>query len=72
MGRKKKPFYRVVAIDSRKPRYGREKEILGTYNPMLGRENPDRVVLKKERINYWISVGAQSSKRVIKLLSYYN
>jgi small subunit ribosomal protein S16 len=64
-GRKKRPFYRVVAADSRAPRDGRFIEILGTYNPMT---SPSTVTLKRERIDYWLSVGAQPSDTVKRLL----
>ena len=63
-GSKKHPFYRVVVADSRSPRDGRFGEKIGTYNPLLDRENPERVVLKKDRAEYWLSVGAQPSERV--------
>lgn len=63
-GAKKKPFYHIVVTDSRQPRDGKFIERLGTYNPMLPREHADRVTLKGERIQYWISKGAQASDRV--------
>ena len=69
LGAKKKPFYRVVVANSTAPRDGKFIEIVGTYDPMLSKENPDRVKLKQERIQYWISVGAQPSERVAKLIS---
>ena len=65
MGRKKRPFYRVVAADSKSPRDGKFIEILGTYNPMT---KPSTVNLKRERIEYWIGVGAQPSDTVKRLL----
>ena len=65
MGRKKRPFYRVVAADSKSPRDGRFIEILGTYNPMT---QPSTINLKRERIDYWIGVGAQPSDTVKRLL----
>jgi small subunit ribosomal protein S16 len=61
------PFYWLVASDSRFSRDGRFKEKLGTYNPLLPHENPERLTLNKERITYWLSVGAKPSDRVIKL-----
>ncbi len=67
-GAKKRPFYRVVIADSRKPRDGRFIERVGTYNPMLAKDHPDRIVLKEERIKYWLSVGAQPSDRVARFL----
>jgi small subunit ribosomal protein S16 len=67
-GAKKRPFYRVVIADSRKPRDGRFIERVGTYNPMVAKEHPDRIVLKEERIKYWLGVGAQPSDRVARFL----
>lgn len=67
-GTKKKPFYRIVAADSRKPRDGQFIEKLGTFNPLLAKDNVSRVVLNAERAQYWLSVGAQPSDRVNKLL----
>lgn len=67
MGRKHRPFYRVCAIDSRQPRDGRAIEELGTYDPMV-RDTERRYVLKKERVEYWLKVGAQPSDRVVTLL----
>lgn len=63
-GQKKRPFYRIVATDKRNARDGRFIEKLGTYNPMLAKDNPQRVTLVEERIKYWLSVGAQPSERV--------
>jgi small subunit ribosomal protein S16 len=65
MGRKKRPFYRVVAADARAPRDGRFIEVLGTYNPMT---EPASVDLKMDRINHWKGQGAQASDRVAKLI----
>ena len=67
-GAKRRPFYRIVVADSRKPRDGRFIERLGTYDPMLDRENPDRVKLNEERIKHWLSQGAQPSDRVARFL----
>jgi small subunit ribosomal protein S16 len=64
MGRKKKPFYRVVVTDSRKRRDGGWIESIGYYNPL--KENRE-VKIDEERLNYWISVGAQMSDRVKKI-----
>ena len=63
------PFYWLVAADSRFARDGRYLEKLGIYNPVLATENPERLKLNKERIQYWLSVGAQPSERAVKLLS---
>jgi small subunit ribosomal protein S16 len=67
-GTKKRPFYRIVAADSRSPRDGRFIEKLGTYNPMVPKDHAERVTLKKERIEYWLSVGAKPSDRVARFL----
>lgn len=63
-GAKKKPYYNIVVADSRNPRDGSFLEKLGTYNPMLPRDDENRVRLVGERIKYWISKGAQVSDRV--------
>lgn len=67
-GAKKRPFYRIVVADSRMPRDGRFIERVGTYNPMLPKEHPDRIALKAERIQHWLSVGARPSDRVARFL----
>lgn len=64
MGRKKKPFYRIVVTDSRKKRDGGWIESLGFYNPVA---NPAVVQLNRERLEYWKSVGAKMSERVVAL-----
>ena len=69
-GRRHRPFFRVCAVDSRRPRDGRVLEELGTYDPMV----PDadaRAILNNERIQYWISVGAQPSEKVGVLIKKY-
>ena len=63
-GAKKRPFYRIVATDKRNPRDGKFIEKLGTYNPMLAKDNPQRVTLVEDRIKYWLGVGAKPSERV--------
>jgi len=63
-GAKKKPYYNIVVAESRAPRDGKFLEKLGTYNPMLPRDNVSRVILKAERIKFWISKGAQVSDRI--------
>ncbi len=70
LGRKHRPYFRIVAIDRRQPRNGRIIEELGSYDPMI-RNTDDRVKLKPDRIKYWISVGAQPSERVATLLKKY-
>jgi small subunit ribosomal protein S16 len=67
-GAKKRPFYRVVAADERAPRDGRFIEKIGTYNPLLPRDHPERVVLNAERVKHWLSNGAQPSDRVLRFL----
>lgn len=65
-GAKKRPFYRIVVADSRSPRDGRFVERVGTYNPMVAKDHPERVLLKEERIRHWLGVGAQPSDRVAR------
>jgi small subunit ribosomal protein S16 len=65
-GARKQPHYRVVVIEKERARNGRPVEILGTYNP---RTNPANVEIKRERIEYWRSKGAQLSARVSKILA---
>jgi len=67
-GAKKRPFYRIVAADSRSPRDGRFLEQLGSYDPILKAEDERRVILKEERIRHWIAQGAQVSDRVHRFL----
>ena len=67
-GAKKRPYYRIVVADSRSPRDGRFLEKLGTYNPLLAKDSPDRVKLDADRISHWLSVGAQPSDRVLRFL----
>lgn len=67
-GAKKKPFYQIVLADSRSPRDGSFLEKLGTYNPLLPKDHAERVTLKGERIQYWISKGAQVTDRVALFL----
>ena len=64
-GAKKRPFYRIIAIDERKKRDGRALEFLGTYNPVV---EPPEIVLRKERIDDWVSKGAQLSGAVRGLI----
>jgi small subunit ribosomal protein S16 len=66
VGARKQPYYRVVVIDKERARDGRALEVVGTYNP---RTDPASVELKRERIDYWVSKGAQLSDRVSKLVS---
>ncbi len=64
-GAKKRPFYRIVVTDSESPRDGRFLENVGTYNPLM---DPAEVVLKNERISYWIQQGATPTDTVNSLL----
>ncbi len=62
-GAKKRPFYWIMAADARSPREtGKEK--LGTYNPLLPKDNPGRLLLNEERVRYWLACGAQPTDRV--------
>jgi small subunit ribosomal protein S16 len=70
LGRRHRPFFRVCAIDTRTPRDGRVIEELGYYDPMV-KETDARAVLNGERIDYWISVGAQPSDKVKTLIKKY-
>ena len=67
-GAKQRPFYRIVVAEANCPRDGRFVEKVGTYNPMLDKTNPIRVVLDAERIQYWLSVGALPTDRVARFL----
>ena len=66
VGARKQPHYRIVVIEKDRARNGRSVEVVGTYNP---RTNPASVELKRDRIDYWTSKGAQLSERVEKLLA---
>ncbi len=67
-GTKKRPFYRIVAADSRMPRDGRFIEKLGTYNPLLPKDSEERVKMSLERITYWMDRGARPTDRVSRFL----
>ena len=67
-GSKKRPYYRIVVADSRNARDGRFIEKVGTYNPLLAKDSPERVKLDADRISHWLSVGAQPSDRVLRFL----
>ena len=66
MGARKQPHYRVIVIEKERARDGRPVEVVGTYNP---RSTPASIDLKRDRIEYWVSKGAQMSDRVEKLVS---
>ena len=70
LGRKHRPYYRIVAIDGRQPRDGRIIEELGSYDPMV-KNTEERVQLRPDRIKYWLSVGAQPSEKTAVLLRKY-
>ena len=67
-GSKKRPYYSIVAADSRMPRDGRFIEKLGTYNPLLPKDSEDRVKMNMERVQYWLSQGAQPTDRIARML----
>ncbi|MBK5934725.1 SSU ribosomal protein S16P [Rhodovulum imhoffii] len=67
-GSKKRPFYRIVATDSRMPRDGRFIERLGTYNPLLPKDSEERVKMDVERVKHWLSQGAQPTDRISRML----
>ena len=67
-GSKKRPFYRIVAADSRMPRDGRFIEKLGTYNPLLPKDSEDRVKMDMDRVKYWLGEGAQPTDRISRML----
>jgi len=67
-GTKKRPFYQIVIADARSPRDGRFIEKLGTFNPLLAKDNEGRVVLDIERAKHWLAVGAQPTDRVLRFL----
>ena len=67
-GSKKRPFYRIVAADSRMPRDGRFIEKLGTYNPLLPKDSEERVKMDMERVQYWLDQGAQPTDRISRFL----
>ena len=68
-GAKKRPYYSIVVADSHSPRDGRFIEKVGSYNPLLKKDDPNRVVLKVERIQEWMAKGAQPTDRVARELS---
>ena len=67
-GAKKRPYYRVVVADSRSPRDGKYIEKVGTHNPLLPKDHPDRIKLDIERIEHWLGQGAKPSDRVARFL----
>ena len=67
-GAKKRPYYKIVVADARSPRDGRFIERVGSYNPMVPQDHPDRLKLVTERIQHWLSHGAQPTDRVARFL----
>ncbi|MFN6951736.1 MAG: 30S ribosomal protein S16 [Albidovulum sp.] len=67
-GSKKRPYYSIVAADSRMPRDGRFIEKLGTYNPLLPKDSEERVKMNMERVQYWLGQGAQPTDRIARML----
>ncbi len=67
-GSKKRPYYKIIVADARSPRDGRFIEKLGTYNPLLAKDSPERVKLDADRAKHWLSVGAQPTDRVARFL----
>ena len=67
-GSKKRPYYRIVVADARAPRDGQFIEKIGTYNPLLAKDDEKRVTLNAERAKHWLSVGAQPTDRVARFL----
>lgn len=70
MGRSHQAFFRICAMDKRAPRHGRPLEELGTYNPLV-KETDARAILKAERVDYWLGVGALPSEKVAVLIKKY-
>jgi ribosomal protein S16 len=67
-GAKKRPYYRIVIADARSPRDGRFIEKVGTYDPMKGKDDPARVTLETEKVQSWLTKGAQPTDRVLRFL----
>jgi small subunit ribosomal protein S16 len=67
-GAKKRPYYKIVVADARTGRDGKFIERIGSYNPMLPKDSPERVTLDADRARHWLSVGAQPSDRVARFL----
>lgn len=67
-GSKKRPYYKIVVSNSRAPRDGKYLEQVGTYNPLLAKDDEKRVVMNMERVNHWLSQGAQPTDRIARFL----
>ena len=68
-GAKKRPYYRIVVAEASAPRDGRFVERIGSYNPMVGKDHPERLTLDGERAMYWVSKGAKPTERVQKMMA---
>jgi len=68
-GTKKRPFFKIVVADARSPRDGRFIERIGHYNPLLPKDNPERIKLDLERVKHWLGHGAQPSDRIERFLA---
>ena len=68
-GSKKRPYYRIVVADERAPRDGKYIEKIGTYNPMLPKDNAERITFVDERVKYWLGEGAKPTDRVERFLA---
>jgi len=68
-GAKKRPFYRIVVAEATAPRDGRFIERIGHYNPLLARDNPDRVKFDAERVKHWLGHGAQPTERLARIFA---
>ena len=67
-GTKKRPYYRIVVADTRSPRDGKFIEKVGTHNPMLAKDDENRLTFVRDRVEYWLSVGAKPTDRVARFL----
>jgi small subunit ribosomal protein S16 len=67
-GSKKRPYYRIIVADARSPRDGKFIEKIGTYNPLLAKDDAKRIVLDADRAKHWLGVGAQPTDRVARFL----
>jgi small subunit ribosomal protein S16 len=67
-GTKKRPYYRIVVAEATAPRDGRFIEKIGTFNPLLPKDRPERLTLDQERAKHWLKVGAQPTDRVLRML----
>src|SRR5262245_19825560 len=66
-GAKKRPYYRIVIAEATAPREGRFIEKIGTFNPLLPKDRPERLTLDQERAKHWLKVGAQPTDRVLRM-----